>query len=250
MDLFGDAPAISKVEDTAQNITYSDAITPFLDKVFCDDCFNIIAKLPEKSLDLVIVDPPYGTSGDTNGYGRKGKEILNDSDESINYKFLDAIFPKMKDNTSLYLFCDHKYCDKIKAHSINTGFTYRMVCVMVKNNIGMGHPFRNQHEFCLVLEKGEPEYYRKDMSTVWKMKHIAHDDDSHPHQKDYDILRKIILHSSKEGDIIFDAFGGSFSTFLCCYRENRKFIGTELDPKWYALGDRKLKDLMSQKTMF
>lgn len=82
------------------------------------------------------------------------------------------------------------------------------------------------------------------------MKHIAHDDNSHPHQKDYDIIRKIILHSSNAGDLIFDGFMGSFSTAIACHIEKRNFIGTELDPKWFAMGQTKLENLQAQKTLF
>lgn len=218
-----------------------------INKVYKDDCFNIIAQMPNDYLDLVIVDPPYG---DGIGYGRNGKEILNNEDEAINYRFLDAILPKMKQDTSLYLFSNHKFCFQIKEYAIANGYNYRMLCVLVKNNIGMGYGFRNQHEVCLVLEKGKAKYNCKDVSNVWKMKHIQHDDNSHPHQKDYDIIRKIILHSSNEGDLIFDGFMGSFSTAIACHKEKRNFLGTELDAKWYALGQRKLDDLQCQITLF
>lgn len=218
-----------------------------INKVYKDDCFNIIAQMPNDYLDLVIVDPPYG---DGIGYGRNGKEILNNEDEAINYRFLDAILPKMKQDTSLYLFSNHKFCFQIKEYAIANGYNYRMLCVLVKNNIGMGYGFRNQHEFCLVLEKGKAKYNCKDVSNVWKMKHIQHDDNSHPHQKDYDIIRKIILHSSNEGDLIFDGFMGSFSTAIACYKEKRNFLGTELDAKWHALGQRKLDDLQCQINLF
>lgn len=216
-------------------------------KVYNDDCFNVIRQLEDESLDLVIVDPPYG---DGVGYGRKNKEILNNEDESINYKFLHAIRPKMKDNTSLYLFSNHKFFDLIKSYAIKNGFNYRMTCIMVKNNIGMGYGFRNQYEVCLVLEKGKAKYNLKNMSNVWKMKHVPHDDDSHPHQKEYDVIRRIILHSSNDGDVVFDGFMGSFSTAIACYKEGRRFIGTELDPKWYDLGTKKLDAIMNQKTLF
>lgn len=218
-----------------------------INKVYNDDCFNIIAQMPNEYLDLVIVDPPYG---DGIGYGRNGKEILNNEDESINYRFLDAILPKMKQDTSLYLFSNHKFCYQIKEYALQNGYNYRMLCVLVKNNIGMGYGFRNQYEVCLVLEKGKAKYNLNDVSNVWKMKHIAHDDNSHPHQKDYDIIRKIILHSSNIGDLIFDGFMGSFSTAIACHKEKRNFIGTELDPKWFAMGQTKLENLQAQITLF
>src|SRR5699024_6298304 len=209
-----------------------------INKVFNDDCFNVISKIPNEYLDLVNVDPTYG---DGIGYGRNGKEILNNEDESINYRFLDAILPKMKQDTSLYLFSNHKFCYQIKEYAVANGFNYRMLCILVKNNIGMGYGFRNQYEVCIVLEKGKAKYNLNDMSNVWKMKHVAHDKQSHPHQKEYDVIRKIILHSSKEGDIVFDGFMGSFSTAIACHKEKRNFIGAELDLKWYTMGQKNLK---------
>ena len=218
-----------------------------INKVYNDDCFNIINQMPDNFLDLVIVDPPYG---DNIGYGRKGKEILNNQDEQINYDFLTCILPKMKDDTTLYLFSNHKFYNKIKEYAVSIGFNYRMLCILVKNNIGMGYGFRNQYEVCIVLEKGKAKYNLNDVSNVWNMRHIQHDDNSHPHQKDYNIIRKIILHSSKAGDLVFDGFMGSFSTAIACHKEKRCFIGAELDAKWYAMGQRSLNDLQLQTTMF
>lgn len=218
-----------------------------VNKVYNCDCFDLITKFPNKYLDLVIVDPPYG---DNVGYGRKSKEILNNQDETINYLFLDAIIEKMKNNTSLYLFSNHKFVNNIKNYALEIGFKYRMLCIMVKNNIGMGYGFRNQYEVCLVLEKGKAKYFRNDMSNVWKMKHIQHTNSTHPHQKEYDIIRKIILHSSKENDLIFDGFMGSFSTAIASYKEKRRFIGCELDSKWFNMGQKKLSAIMNQKTLF
>ena len=218
-----------------------------IDRVYNIDAFELIKELEDESLDLVLTDPPYG---DNAGYGRKNKEILNNESEDINYKYIDAIYPKMKENTTMYLFTNHKFVDLLKQYAIKRGFNYRMTVVLVKNNFGMGYGFRNQHEFCLVLEKGKAKYNLKDMSNVWKMKHVQHDDDSHPHKKDWDIMRRIILHSSQPGDLVLDSFMGSFTTAKACYQEKRHFIGTELDPKWFKKYQKELEALMNQMTLF
>ena len=218
-----------------------------INKVYNVDCLNYINTIPDNFIDLVIVDPPYG---DNSGYGRKNKTILNNESEEINYKFLKAIYNKMKNDTSLYLFTNHKFAFQLKNFALKNKFNYRMLCIMVKNNIGMGYGFRNQYELCLVLEKGKAKYNLNNFSNVWKMKHVNHDDNSHPHQKEYDIIRKIILHSSAENDIVFDGFMGSFSTAIASYKEKRNFIGCELDAKWYKLGQKKLNQIMNQTTLF
>lgn len=223
----------------------------FVNKVINIDCFDLIKDLPLESIDLCLVDPPFGTSGETESYGRLGKKILNDEDESINYRFLEAIYPKMKRDSSLYLFCSWKFCDKIKDFALGKGYDFEMLACYVKNNIGLGNGnFRPQHEMCLVLNIGDPIFFRRDISNVWFAKHINHTQSTHPHQKDYDTLRRIILHSSREGDVVFDSFMGSGSTAIASLREGRKFIGCELDAYWYKLIQRNLQIEQSKISMF
>lgn len=71
-----------------------------LNKVYNMDCLEFMKTLPDNCIDLVLTDPPYG---DGTAYGRTKKEILNNEDVSINYKFLEAVFPKMKNNTNIYI---------------------------------------------------------------------------------------------------------------------------------------------------
>lgn len=217
-----------------------------LDKVYNCDVFTLIEKLPNEYIDLVLTDPPYG---DNSGYGRGNKEILNNEDYLINIRFLDAIVPKVKNNSSIYLFSNHKFFNEIKEHAIKIGLNYRALLILMKNNIGMGNPFRNQYEVCLVLEKGKPEYYSKDFSNVVKMKAIKHSDDSHPHTKQDDVIRKILKHSSQEGEVVFDGFMGSFATAKGCFRENRRFIGSEMSLEWHKKGVKELEALKNNKTM-
>ena len=218
-----------------------------VDKVYKMDCFDLIKDLDNDSLDLVVTDPPYG---DNASYGKMNRTILGNESEDINYRYMDAVYSKMKENTTMYLFTNHKFVDLLKQHAIKTGWNYRMTLVLVKNNFGLGYGFRNQHEFCLVLEKGKAKYNLKDFSNVIQMKHVNHTEDSHPHKKDYDVIRKMILHSSKEGDLVLDSFMGSFTTAIACHREKRRFIGTELDDRWHEKYQRVLDAEINQLTMF
>lgn len=213
-------------------------------KIINGDCFEVLKMLPDNCMSLVITDPPYG---DNIGYGRSGKTILNNEDETINYKLLDVIYPKMKDNTSLYLFTNWKFEIKLRNYiENNTKFNIRMLIIMIKNNIGMGYSFRNQYELCLVIEKGVPKYNLGGFSNVYKVRHIKQDKTTHPHQKDEFFIQKIIKHSSKEGDLVFDPFLGSGTTAIACKQLNRKCLGIELEEKYVNMANNKLK----QKVLF
>lgn len=224
------------------------SIEEFKNKIIHGDCLEVMKDIPDNSIDLVITDPPYG---DNCSYGRENKEILNNEDEEINYRFINNIYPKMKDNTNLYLFTNWKFITKLRNYiENNTLFKIRIVLVIVKNNIGMGYSFRNQYELCIVMEKGNPKYNLNNFSNVLFMENINHDKDTHPHQKGIEILEKIIRHSSKKGDIIFDGFLGSGSIIEACIKQDRNYVGVELDNKWFNLINKRLDKWKSQTKLF
>ena len=141
-----------------------------------------------------MTDPPYG---DGIPYGQFDKEIANNEDESINYKVLPVLYEKLKEGGVCYLFTNWKFSWRIQAFlTSQVLFNVRTQLVIVKNNIGMGYGFRNQYKLCLVLEKGKHSYSAANFSNVVKMEHIAHDKDSHPHEKGVEMLKRMIIHAT------------------------------------------------------
>jgi len=216
-------------------------IEDIINKVHCADCLSFMKKIPDDSIDLVLTDPPYG---DNIGYGRMGKKIENNEDETINYKMLDIVWNKMKDNTNLYLFTNWKFEIKLRNYIEKyTKFNIRMLLVVVKNNFGMGYSFRNQYELCLVLEKGKPKYNKNDFSNVLYMQYINHTKDTHPHEKSKNILSKMIEHSSIKGDIVLDCFAGSGSHLVAAQALGRNFIGVEISEKYCEIARQRLNQM-------
>jgi site-specific DNA-methyltransferase (adenine-specific) len=121
-----------------------------------------------------------------------------------------------------------------------TNFKIRHVIVWKKPNFGMGYAFRHQYELILVLEKGNPKYNLTNFSNVQESKHISKKS-IHPHQKPLDLLTKIIEHSSKVGDLVFDPFCGSGSTCLSAKLNNRNWLGVEMDKKYFEIAQFRLK---------
>ena len=73
-----------------------------MDRVIQKDCFKIIPKIPDKSIDLLLTDPPYGVLGE--------KLKWDDVDiESFTKKWWKMLKPKMKENSSAYIFFGQKY---------------------------------------------------------------------------------------------------------------------------------------------
>lgn len=220
----------------------------FVNQIINADCLDIMKQLPDKCIDLIITDPPYG---DGIAYGRNNKTILNNEDKSINYKILLLLYKVLKPNKSCYLFTNWKFEHKLRNFiESETKFNVRMLICIAKNNFGLGYGFRNQSEYCLVLEKGNPKYNLNDFSNVLKMQHINHDKETHPHQKGVCLIEKMLKHSSKEGDLVLDCFSGSGTTAIACHNLKRKFICIEKDVDYYNASVERLKNAQAQMRLF
>ena len=70
----------------------------------------------------------------------------------------------------------------------------------------------------------------------------------HPTQKPVELLEYLINTYTKEGCVVLDFTMGSGSTGVACMNTNRKFIGIELDEKYFEIARNRIQDIMSNKT--
>jgi len=209
-----------------------------LNRIYCMDCLEGMKMLPDESVDLIIADPPYG---DNCGYGRMNKEIQNNENPLLNCAMLWESQRILKNNSTIYNFTNWKHYPFLTEFIMRyTHFNIRMMIVLNKNRFGLGYGFRNQHELCLVLEKGKPTYNDNDFSNVINFKVIEHNENTHPHEKPGEIIRKMIKHSTKENDIVLDPFMGSGTTAVACKQLNRNFIGFEISPEYCKIAEKRL----------
>lgn len=72
----------------------------------------------------------------------------------------------------------------------------------------------------------------------------------HPSQKPLALIRKMILEYTKEGDTVFDPFAGSGTTAVACLKEKRKFIGAEINNKYFDNAMKRIEYAQSQTSLF
>lgn len=212
-------------------------ILPFgINSINLGDCINFIKEMPTNSVDLIITDPPYGDN--ISYYGNKS--IENNENPILNCKVLAECYRVLKKNKTMYNFTNWKHLPFLTYFiSKYTKFKIRHVIVWKKPNFGMGYVFRHQYELILVLEKGKPKYNLKNFSNVQESKYIS-GKSIHPHQKPLDLLTKMIEHSSKEGDLVFDPFCGSGSICLAAKISKRKWLGIEIDSRYLQIAQNRL----------
>ena len=76
-----------------------------------------------------------------------------------------------------------------------------------------------------------------------------HDDTGHPTTKPTNLIEKLIMRMTKEGDTVLDPFMGSGTTGVACARLNRNFIGIEINPQYFEIAQRRIAEAQAQMTL-
>lgn len=208
--------------------------------------------IPDKSIDLVVTDPPYLIKYKTNA--RKDKnhrfcsEILNDDNYELISDYIKECYRILKNNTAMYMFCNCDRVDYFKQELEKTGFKIKNMIIWVKNNGTAGDlkaQFRKQYEIMFLVNKGRCFFNGKRITDVWKFDRVSGKRQLHQNQKPIDLLEQCILKHSKENDIVFDGFMGSGSTGIAAIKNNRNFIGIELDDGYFKIAQNRIKEHFS-----
>ena len=219
-------------------------------KLYCDDCLNIMKQIENESIDLIVTDPPYLIKYKTNRRKNKNhdfcSEILNDDNEQLIIDYIRECYRILKNNTAMYMFCNCDKVDFFKQELENAGFKIKNMIIWVKNNWTAGDlkaQFGKQYEIIFLVNKGRKCFNGKRITDVWMFDRISGKKQLHQNQKPVDLLKQCILKHSDENDIIFDGFMGSGSTGVACIETNRKFIGVELDKKYFEIAKERIEKL-------
>ena len=212
----------------------------------CGDCLELMKDIADKSIDMILTDPPYGINFQSHRRKVLHKRITND----INLDWLDCYFKQcsriMKDNTAIYCFCSWHNIDIFKS-IFEKYFKLKNILVWVKNNHGSGDlkaSYAPKHEFILYGNKGRKLFNGKRMEDVFFANKTKNN--FHPTEKPTDLLKQFIQNSTEENDIVFDGFMGSGSTGVACINTNRSFIGIELDPKYFEIAKERIEKVQHE----
>jgi len=202
-------------------------------RVMCGDSTKIedVTRLMDgKKADMVFTDPPYGV--DYDGGHKEWKVIENDGNQEFEQTINDAfanLVVVTKLDAGWYIWHASNTSDEFYKAVKNIGKKPSAQIVWVKNNMAGGFgDYRGKHEPCIYIH-GQ-FYGGRDQHTVWEVNKEI--DYKHPTQKPVELGIRALNNSSKQEDIIIDAFLGSGSTLIACEQTNRICYGMELDPKY------------------
>jgi site-specific DNA-methyltransferase (adenine-specific) len=230
------------------------------------DCLELMKDIPSKSIDLILCDLPYGTTA-------------NKWDAVIPFDKLWEQYKRIiKDNGAILLFSQMPFGANLIMSNPKM-FRYEWIWLKPNSNAGFLNckkmPMR-RHENILVFYKHLPTYnpqmisgkpytderargngsinYNNNTDKIFstvnegtrypsdyiEIKTVPNGKNIHPTQKPVDLLEYLIKTYTNEGDTVLDNCMGSGSTGVACINTNRKFIGMELDEKYFEVAKERL----------
>ena len=188
--------------------------------------------------DMVVTDPPYNVA-----YEGKTKEALTIKNDSMGndefyqflYDFYTALSTAVKKGAAWYVWHADSEGANFRLAMKNAGIMVKQCLIWVKNSMVMGRQdYHWKHEPCLYgWKEGASHgwYSDRKQTTVLEFERPTKNIE-HPTMKPVKLIAYQIENSSKKGDIVCDAFGGSGTTMVACQQMDRKGRLVEFDPKY------------------
>ena len=225
-------------------------------QLFNDDCLKVLPTIPDNSIDLIVTDPPYkmtprGNTGTTGGMllkdiNKKGK-VFDNNEINIS-EWLPECFRILKESSHIYVMTNHinlyEYLNTIK----DTGFHFVKSLIWNKRNKIMSPYYMSQFEYILFCRKGSAKKINNcgtsDIIDIPNKKQKKDGKNLHDTEKPIELMQILIENSSIENDTILDPFMGIGSTALACKNANRKFIGIEIDNKYFDIAKQRIESTL------
>lgn len=221
------------------------------------DCLEVLKNIPDKSIDLIVTDPPYLIKAHGGGgcFGSKQREYFNEMEQAkitkgFNDSVLDELVRVMK-KINIYVWCSkdqfRKYIDFFEDLGCSTEVLtwHKTNPVPTCNN-----KYLSDTEYLLFFrEKGVKVYGEYATKRKYYVSPTNKDDKkmyNHPTIKPLDIMENIIVNSSCEQDIVLDPFMGSGTTGVACVNTNRNFIGIEIDEGYFNIAKDRINNAKTQ----
>lgn len=219
--------------------------------LYNESCLDVLKRMPDNSVDLIITDPPYEISA-TNGGGtiNKVKKLnkslsgLVEADITSGYdiEMFGEEFCRVMKDINIYLWCNKAQIPKYFEYYVGKKGCKFDILFWNKTNAlpTYSNKYLSDTEYCLYFHKGKghcfPSSY-EDAKTMYQAPINQKDKKAwgHPSIKPLDITEKIIRNSSKEGDLIFDPFVGSGTTCVAAHNMGRRSCGVEINKDFFDI---------------
>lgn len=254
---------------------------PLQDQIVCADTTKLLSRLPDAFADLIIIDPPYNLSKDFNGLTFKAMNF----NDYANYlrSWFHQVCQKLKPTGSLYICGDWKCTSALQSVVEEELTILNRITWQREKGRGAKANWKNAMEDIWFAVKNPKDYYFNVEAVMQKRRVLApykidgHPKDweadtdgnfritypsnfwddisvpfwsmpentDHPTQKPEKLYAKLMLASSKPGDVVFDPFMGSGTACVVAQKLKRHYLGIEINKEYCLWAAKRLQ--MAQK---
>jgi DNA modification methylase len=196
--------------------------------------------LGSEAADMVFCDPPYGVNYANSAKDKlrgKDRPILNDNLGEQFGPFLEATLTPMLRHCrgAIYIAMSSSELDTLQSAFRAAGGKWSTFIIWAKHTFTLGRAdYQRQYEPILYgWREGAQRHWCGDRNQgdVWNFNKPVKND-LHPTMKPVELVERALRNSSRPGDVVLDAFGGSGSTLIACEKTGRRCRMMELDPKY------------------
>lgn len=228
-----------------------DILKKWLNTIQCIDCIKGLEILPDKSIDLIIADPPYGISRRLNCKNKRLGTTAKLNFDFGNWDKFDKRWFKValkKTRGWIISFCAKKDLGKFWNTLEKNGFVAIDALVWQKPDpvpLNAKSRFLNAWEVAIVGKRPGAYWNSQYQHNILKYQAPKNKSRIHPTQKPLGLIEKLIKLTTKENDIVLDPFMGSGTTAVACKRLKRKYIGFEISKKYYKMAKERVESTSS-----
>lgn len=252
--------------------------------VYLGDCYELIKLVPDKSVDLIITDPPYEIVGGGSGgcfgtshrdyhheyktlareeHKREGLRIIANTQRQaknlncvcagFDYSLLEELDRVMK-RINIYIWCNKNQVSSLMKHYEDMGCNVDLLVWHKTNPLPTcNNKYLSDLEYCVYAREQNTQIYGsyETKSKVWTSGANVEDkaDFEHPTIKPLERTKHYIINSSKQGDVVLDCFMGSGTTCVAAKELNRKYIGFEIDEKFFKIAQDRINGINTKGDM-
>jgi site-specific DNA-methyltransferase (adenine-specific) len=229
-------------------------------EIFHADCFDI---LPQILADHIITDPPYESHMHLNKANASGIRLDGyASPKPLEFDSIDKIRPLVTPlmvnacKGWMLVFCTPEGVCLWRDEIEKTDAKYKRACVWIKPDSapqfnGQGPAMGAEMFVSAWCGRGHSKWNGGGRRNVFTYLVNNHDrEGSHPTEKPINLMKELVHLFSNENETICDPFMGSGTTGVACVKLGRKFIGIEIEKKWFDLSRKRIQEALDQPDFF
>lgn len=205
------------------------------------DCFVEMSKIPDKYVDAVITDIPYG---EVNRISNGLRNLDKGKADSIDFEIGDMVNELCRlTKGSIYIFCGINQVSAIRQAMTKNKMSTRLLIWEKTNPSPMNGTkiWLSGVECCVYGKFPSATFNGHCENTV--LRFPCGRNKIHPTQKPEKLVEKLVKVSTNEGDVVLDPFAGSGTTAVVCAKNGRKYLAYEIDKDYYNKAEERLRNI-------